>query len=147
MDEDKIFRIRINRKLQFCEARAILILLGFDGAQNFARISGVNHETAAAILGTCHMKHRKHHYNLIAVHEGLHTAYMERRADLNAATRRYICDWARRWQKDVVENKLLIESKGKIKADASKSVERDRKRKRKIVRDGVWTAFKALEWK
>lgn len=147
MDDEKIFRNRVNQKQPFCEARAILVLLGFDGANDFAARSGMNHETAAAIIGTCKLKHRKHHYNIVTVHEALHTAYVEQKENLTGPTRKYICDWAKRWKKHVIENVLMTESEGKINNDTDRQGIRKRLVMRKKTESGVLAAFAALEWK
>lgn len=147
MDDDQIFRQRVNQKIPYSEARAIMVLLGFDGVNDFAARSGINHETAGAILGTCKPRYKKHHYNIVTVNESLHTAYMERREELTAATRRYICDWAKRWKKHVIENVLFVESEGKLKEDIGRQGLRQRMMLRKKVRAGVLAAFAALEWK
>ncbi len=147
MDNDKIFTPRVYNKLKPNGSRAVLILLGFSGIQEFARHAGVNHETAGAILGTCVLKYHKQHYVLITVHEALHTAYMDKKNDLDRPARAFICLWAKRWQKESIRDRLFVESAGKIKEEISPVILKDRKRKRKKVLDSVLAAFKSLEWK
>lgn len=146
LDDDEIFRARVNKKLPPTESKAILWILGFEGVLDFSKRAGINHETAGALLSTIEKQAHKHHYTLISAHETLHTAYMEVREQLSKPTRRYVCDWAKRWQKDVIETKLMIESPGKISGNTP-AIIKDRNRKRKKVIVGVWTAFKSLEWK
>jgi hypothetical protein len=147
IDRDKAFGIRKNIRKPLCESRAILELLGFVGIQDFSRRSGVSHVTIGEIMGTAKMKHHKHHYNIIVVNEALHTAYMEVRDRLTGPARAYVCDWAERWKKDALENRLMVESAGRIGKDVSPTVLYDRKRKRKAVMDSLVKALKALEWK
>lgn len=146
LDDNKIFRTRVNKKLPPAESKAILWIFGFEGVLDFSKRAGINHETAGALLGTIEKRTHKHHYTLIAANEALHTAYIEVREQLSKPTRRYVCDWAKRWQKDVVQNKLMIESLGKISGNTPAMI-KDRNRKRKKVLAGVLTAFKSLEWK
>lgn len=137
---------RKNNRVQFCESRAILELLGFSGVNTFAAAAGVAHETASALLGTSTLRFKKHHYNIVAVHEALHTAYGMKKSELTKAARNYVCDWARRWREEARE-KLMVESAGRIQVDAGPVAIKDRNRKRKQVAVALDLALKSLEWK
>src|SRR6187402_3814110 len=67
-------------RLPYCEARAVIDLIGFTGLKHFAKTARLNHVTAAELLGIQKMKYHKHHYNLIIAHETLNTAYHENRS-------------------------------------------------------------------
>lgn len=138
---------RKNNRVQFCESRAILELLGFSGVNAFAAAAGVAHETASALLGTSTLKFKKHHYNIIAVHEALHTAYGMRKTELTKAARNYVCDWAKRWREEVVREKLMVESAGRLKEGIGVLALKDRKRKRDQAAAGLKLALDSLEWK
>lgn len=145
LDDDKIFRVKKNFK-KTGEARAVLSILGFDGVRDFASRTGINHDTAGVLLSEGMPRHKKHHYVLIAANEALHTAFIERRSELRPAARKYVCDWAKCWQKDALKNKLEIERVGSEKPSTVTMI-KDRKRKRKKVMDGIRAAFNSLEWK
>ncbi len=146
MDDEKLFRSCVNRPRKPCDSRAVLLLLGFEGIQDFARRSDVNHETVGALLGTVKSRFRQQHLIVVKTHEALHTAYMEVKSEMDRPTRAFICAWAKRWQKEVLETRLFVESPGKQKVDPSPSVLMDRKRLQKKVRAAVELAFLALEW-
>lgn len=128
------------------ETRAVLQFLGFNGVQEFAKHCGMNRETASAILGLSAATYHKRHYVVIAIHEALHTAYVERRAKLNRMARGCVTDWAKRWKFEAMSEHLFVESAGKIREDATPVMVKDRMRKRKKVRESVLAAFNALEW-
>ncbi len=127
------------------QARAVLVLLGFKGVKDFAKRAAVNHETAGALLGTIHIKHRKHGFVVLQVHEALHCAWMDRRARMTPGTKAFVKEWAKKWKKNVLENVLGFESPGKIKSDDLAHV-KDRERKRRPVRASVEKALNALKW-
>ncbi len=142
----EILNIPINRRIKQSEARCVLELLGFRGVHDFADISAISHQTVAELLDMRKANSKgKHHYNIIQVHEALHTAYNEARKDLSPHARRFILAWARIWRKGVLKKIMRIE--GKMIPDASKAVRRDRERKRREVLLALQTAFLSLEWK
>ncbi len=88
-----------------CPARAVLEILGFEGLMDFSARAGVNHKTVGELLGIYKLISRKHHVMIIAVNDALHTAYCEKRNDLDKVSQVFVCAWAKRWQDDVIQNK------------------------------------------
>ncbi len=147
MDDDQIFKTRLNNRNPTCEARAVLVLLGFEGVLDFARRTGINHETAGTVLGTIKKaKHKKHHYILVTANEALHTAFIERKQVLTRAARAYVCDWIKRWHKESLSGRLFVEAAAR-QSTVRKGSNQSRAYKQEKTKAGVMTAFKSLEWK
>ncbi len=123
------------------ESRSILVLLGFNGIRDFAKKSGLNHETVGVVLGTCVGRYQKHYPVIIQAHEALHSAYLDRREMLNKATRSYIKDWVKRWKKFAVETIHQSESPGKQTKNTL-----DAQRKRAKVKAALKQTLDALKW-
>ncbi len=146
-DDDEVFKVRLKDYNLTSEARAILVILGFEGIRDFAKRAGVNHQTVADALGTrVKQKVKNHHYNLVAINEALHTAYIDRKPVLTRATRAYVCDWAKRWHRDAIQNRLHIENPLR-RNEVARYSDYSRKYKQEKTKAGVLAAFKSLEWK
>lgn len=128
------------------EARAVMVILGFKGVNDFAARAGVNHETAANLLGTSDARYgRKRHRIVIQVHEALHTAYLDCKAELGSGTRAFVRDWAKRWKKFVLAEKLWLESPGKQRVQHGDAV-RQRELLQSKVKAEVVKVFSDLRW-
>lgn len=146
-DDDKLFKNRANRKILNGEARLILEMLGFSSVELFSAQSGLHPETVSQILGLRKLKHRKQGFVVASIHTALHTAYMEKREELSKTTRAFICDWANRWKQQTLDERVWVESPGKIKHDNPDPVVlKDRLRKRKKSKAATAAELGALEW-
>ncbi len=124
----------------------MLSLLGIGTIRNYAQLAAINHQTAGELLGLFAMKYRKKHHILIRAHEALHTAYAERRLEMSRATRAFVKDWARRWQKNALSELLWLTSPGRTKDTTSKVDQKRVKLRQEGIRRAVKEAFESLEW-
>lgn len=125
--------------------RMVLALLGIGGITPLAKLAGVNHETAGAILGTLHRRWKARPASIARVHQTLHAAYNERRAELSKAERKLLIDWQARWKNSVMRERLAYTSEGRIK-DPSPSEQRRTQRKHERLREAMRATLDALVW-
>lgn len=128
------------------EARGILILLGFDGVWDYAKRTGINHETAGSLIGTIAPRFRKKHNIIVLAHEALHTAYMEHRSQMSRPMRNYIKDWVKRWQKYLVNDMLWLTSPGRVLHTKYSGQAKQMKKRQAGIKAGVIQAIGALKW-
>ena len=89
------------------ESRSVIALLGFGGISDFARRAAINHLTAAELLGTMVLRRGKHPAQIVRAWSAATEAWVDRRPYLNAAQRKHVLDWMRRWRQRMLSASVI----------------------------------------
>lgn len=89
------------------ESRAVIVLLGFTGIQDFARRAAINHLTTAELLGTMTLRRGKHPAQIVRAWGAATEAYADHRAILNASQRKHVLDWLKRWRQRLLSASVI----------------------------------------
>lgn len=131
-------------------SRCVLIVLGFNGVNDFAKRAGMGPETAGHLLrtapGELKRNWKKRHRTIIQAYEALHSAYLDRRERMTPATRAFVIDFIQAWQRWVLSDMLWLESPGKQKQNNNKYSVAQVVKNRERVKASVIAVFDGAEW-
>lgn len=124
--------------------RSILHMLGFRGVYDFAKKSGIGHETAGAIIGTCDPRYKSRPFVILKAHSALHGAFMRVRDGLTPGEIAMIQEWHNDW-KQYIQKQICVTRPGRVKNPSSKEITRMRKH-RADLRQATKEQLDALVW-